>query len=403
MTDKIEKNPPYLCHAKFIYNHGQKPSLTLVTSSKISSVLFRLYPLLIIIDGALSNIMWICDDICLPLIHLVQIFLIINLLSLFDLERNPREIYYAGNLLNLWLGMMSGFLLVLSFLYYILTVYEDLAESEPPTLDDIVIVLESVVDKLETMRSEVLGRVPNIKSWFNVAKLILFFTPLHYFLMRFTSIKTYVLGFTATCLLYHSTWFQCTLKLFWRVLVTRKAYFALSSHFSVHQNIKRKPLLSAQNAIDNCKTIIHIPYPISLQGLKHQKLQLQLQLQKLYPWEKLINEESKYPAISKEIAIMEFNIDENQRKWRDTGWLHKMLPYERPEFSMDTSGCIRACESPWKFQEGLPEAWEWLDDCWRPTEWIFSDSEWNVAGTNDSLESCTRTRTWKRRIFTVEQ
>lgn len=45
--------------ARFIHNHGQKPSFIQITPPMISSVLFHAYPLLIIIDNALANIMWV--------------------------------------------------------------------------------------------------------------------------------------------------------------------------------------------------------------------------------------------------------------------------------------------------------------------------------------------------------
>lgn len=231
MKNKGDKEKAYRCHAKFIYNHGQKPTLTFVTPGNVSSVLYRFYPLLIIFDGALNNIMWICDDICQPFIHLVMIYLVINLLSLLDLDNGSLNKLRIGSIFTLWLGIMSGLSLFYAFAYYVLTVYQDLRDSEPPTLDDIVIALESVVDKLATMRSEVLGRAVDVSRWKNLTRLAILFTPIHYFLMRQVTIRTYVMWMTFIALLYHSTWFQCTMKLCWRVHAVRQAYYAITSFY----------------------------------------------------------------------------------------------------------------------------------------------------------------------------
>lgn len=398
MKSKRESDKVYRCHAKFIYNHGQKPTLTFVTPGKVSSALYRFYLPLIVVDGTLNNIMWICDDICLPFIHLVMIYFIINMLSLGDLDGRSLENLKVGTIFTLWLGVMAAALLLYTFAYYVLTVYQDLRDSEPPTLDDIVIVLESVLDKLATIRSEVLGRAVDVKRCRNLTRLVFIFTVLHYLLMRLVTVKTYVVYITFAALLYHSTWFQCTLKLFWRVYPVRQAYYAISSLFEREQsNIRLPKLIDAQTAIDFCPSVHYVPRTDSLKLLRGHRLQLQLQ--KLYPRTAPISGKKPSLVSHEDIAIIDFTISENQRKWRDEGWSSKMLSFERPSFCMSIGDQVVGCKSPWEFQEGLPAGWEWLDDCWRPIGWVYSDSNWVVTGEKDSLDSFTRTKVWKRRIF----
>lgn len=396
MKSKTDRDKVFRYQAKFIYNHGQKPSLTFVTPSNLSSVLYRLYPFLIVVDGALSNIMWVCQDRCLPFIHLVMICLVINLLS-FAEPNEDRSWLSPSSIFCFWLGIMSALVLPFNFAYYVLTVYQDLRESEPPTLDDVVIVLESVLDKLGTMRAEVLGRVVDTRNWVNLVKLTLFFTPIHYLLMKTLTIRTYVMWMTVLAMLYHSTWFQCTLKLFWRVYMVRKVYYGLLLFFGNDRNIQLSPMMDAQSAIDFCHSFKHIPRTDSIATLRGQRLQLQLQ--RLYPWSEPILPLRSSQLTHQTITVIDFTIYENQRKWKDRGWSSIMLTYEKPSFCMKIDGHTVACKSPWEFQEGLPADWTWLDDCWRPIGWVYSDTNWVATGEKDSLESFTRTKIWKRRAF----
>ncbi|QLQ81519.1 hypothetical protein HG537_0F02800 [Torulaspora globosa] len=396
MRSKSDKDKIFRCRARFVYNHGQKPTLTFVTPSSLSSVLYRLYPLLIIVDGALSNAMWVCEDRCLPFIHLVMVCLMVNLLTFTEQSAGTSWVSLRG-LFMCWLGLMSAFVLLVSFAYYVLTIYQDLRDSEPPTLDDIVIVLESVIDKLGTMRAEVLGKLPDTRNWINLLKLALLFTPIHYLLIKMVTIRTYVMWMTILAMLYHSTWFQCTLKLFWRVYPVRKAYYRLTSLFGNNRHIQRSPLIDAQTAIDLCHAFSYIPRTDSIAMVTGHRLQLHLQ--KLYPWSESIPTTSKQHTTQPHITVVDLTIYENQRKWKDHGWSSRMLSYEKPSFCMKINDRLMACNSPWQFQETLPADWTWLDDCWRPIGWIYSDTNWRATGDRDSLESFTRTKIWKRRAF----
>lgn len=373
------------CHANFIYHHGQKPSLTYMTPATVSSALHRMYPLLLIADATLSNLMWICEDLCLPFVQLVMVLMVVNFLCedvLIDIS----------HIFQFWLGLMSLFFLAFSVVYYMLTLYQDLRyESEPPTVDDIVIVLESVVDKLTTIQHESL--YVNKKRALQLAVL---FTPLHWGLIRIVSIKNYCMGFTLICILYHSNWFQCTIKLFWRLLLTRTAYYKLEEFFDGKLPFWMKPV-DVSKAISNSEHIYQMALPHDVKILHGCKLQFQLQ--KLFPWDKNLHDYE----VGDDLLIIELEIDENQRKWQADGWTARMLPYERPKYSIKIGGDISMCNSPWQLQESSLKDWSWLDDCWRPTTWYYSDSNWNFKGLHDSLECYTRKRTWKRRVYYLRE
>ncbi|QLG74964.1 hypothetical protein HG535_0H02910 [Zygotorulaspora mrakii] len=388
----------YRCYSKFIYNHGQKPSLTRATDSKISSVLHRFYPMLIIFDGALNNIMWMCEDICLPFIYMVMITLVIDMLSLCETSASSGKSVF-GKISTLWLGMIGFVVLLYSFLYYVVTVYQDLDQYEPPTLDDIVILLESVIDKLETIRKETVSRTLRIRTWLDVLKFAIFLTPIQYVLMRYLSVRDYALGVVVCCLLVHSIWFQSTFRLFWRVLATRIAYFSVLSIFHDRKQIIYSPLIDPSTVNEKTSATIFVPYAQPMHKMSGNKLQLELL--KLYPLNNVINGISKMPCPGV-IAINIYIVHENQRKWKPNNvWEPKLLPYEKPKYCIELNGHLNACKSPWEYQESLAEDWEWLDDCWKPSEWAYSDSDWNVIGHNDSLEAYTRTKIWRRRVFKV--
>ncbi|AQZ12972.1 PEX32 (YBR168W) [Zygosaccharomyces parabailii] len=381
--------PELHCRARFIYNHGQKPSLTFVTPAMMTSALHRMYPLLLIADATLSNIMWICEDLCLPFLHLLMVCSIVGLLC-----DDPQ--WSAGYIAKLWAGIMSFFFLAFSFAYYILTVYNDLICSEPPTLDDIVIVLESVVDKLDTIRHELTSQTIFVRGKARVFKLALILTPVQFICLRIISVKNYILGFTMIGMLFHSNWCQCTTKLFWRTLLTRKIYYAIAAHLKIEPKIYRNPV-SPEEAIRGNDCIIFMALPDNINDLQSHKLQLQLQ--KLFPRDGTLDGTSQYSTSA--IQVIDLQIQENQRKWQADGWTDRMLPYEKPKYCILLRNGLHACNSPWQFQESSIAEWSWLDDCWRPGSWVYSDTMWEITGESDSLESCTRARVWKRRIYRI--
>ncbi|CAI1923499.1 hypothetical protein SEUBUCD650_0D03760 [Saccharomyces eubayanus] len=392
--------------ARFIHNHGQKPSFIQITPPMISSVLFHAYPLLIIIDNALANIMWLSDDKCLPFIYLTSIWLIIS--SFIPTEINASQVSPFNKLLSLWLGFISGIFLFLSFMYYVISLVTSLREAEPPTLDEIVVLLESVLGKLEVLRDE-LNVWKKLKTSFNgvnkkcsdkrlFLRLFLFGTIFQTIIIRYISVGAYVRFFIISALVYHSTSFQATLRLFWRFTLVRSFYHMGIKNFKI-SNWLSNCLRMYQIIILTENSSIIVPLkeflPILLQNKKDEDHIKILQL---------LNEQRNFE--DRGLKILEIEVHENQRKWRrNKHWSTLLLPYERQNFSIeiknaDGSSTMRSCLSTHDLdKEELPNDWHWIINDWDGADWVYSDSSWKETGRYDSLESFTRSRRWRRRLF----
>ncbi|EDO18603.1 hypothetical protein Kpol_1048p34 [Vanderwaltozyma polyspora DSM 70294] len=388
--------------AKFIHNHGQKPSLTMITPSSLIGSLYRLYPLLIITDCALSNLMWICDDLCLPFVYLVTFTLAVNILEPMDsigdgsLWRQWNFNQVKEYAVNTWFGLTSVMFLFFSFIYYVQSVYHDISHTEQPTLDDIIVVLESVLDKLETVRKEVLMHGLQINGWLSLIKTILIMTPIQLILMKYISVKLYTILSVLVLGLYHSTWFQATFKLFWRILLVRKFYYYF--YYIFNKNcISKFPILDLFDLIKHEDLIISLPFTKTLKGLEDNRLKLFIQ--KLYP------QDSSFKGLTKDwqnknsIKILDVKIQENQRKWHPDGWTSKLVSYERSPYSIEINNKIYSALAPSDMGKLIPEGWQWLDNEWHCTVWSYSNTDWEFTGLNESLEGCTRSKIWSRRLF----
>lgn len=389
MSDSFRKMKKYI--TKFVYHHGQKPSLTYNTVPIVSTALFHIYPLLLIWDCILSKIMWIQEDTCLRFIHLV-----LSYTSLFLLQLDSEQTAWKDQVFSVWIGFLSFGFLILSIVYYINTLVKEFTISEPPTVDDIVIVLESVLDKLDKIREEILGIGLNKRTttgFIIIFKLLLIMTPIHWIIMKwiFTP-RDYIIWLIITLSLYHSSWFQCTLKLCWRSLIIRRLYYKF--WLSTFWKRESPPFfrIISQNEIK-------LPSK-SLYGLSKRDIHLELLNSNQIDTKKITHENSdKYVFID----IVEFLIDENERKWQTDGWSHILLPYERQKYSNTLDKFHTRCNSPWNFQEELSPRWLWIDEQWKPSSWNYCDTEWNFLGKNDSVDSYTRRRTWKRRAFQIKE
>ena len=385
--------------AQFIHNHGQKPSLTMITPTKMTEVLYKLYPLLIMTDCALNNLMWISDDWCLPFIQLIALCVSINSLVPTDTIRYDNSCDFTSlfqEFFNSWIGMISILFLGISVVYYVQSVYEDISHSEQPTLDDIVVTLESVVDKLEIILSEKLNHGLNITSWKSFLKTVMFVTPFQVLLMRYISAKQFTISFIIIYSLYHSVWFQATFKIFWRIMLIRKIYYSFYYKFDT-RILKNYSTIDLFNMVYQKEIIINLPFSKTLKGLEERRLNLFLQ--KLYPQDTKLEKLSFSWSSPNCIKMIEVEINENQRKWFSENWNHKLLPYEQHIYTINYKNNMHKSFSPWEIELELPDGWNWLDDSWLSTSWAYSDTNWNLVGNKESLESCTRSRIWKRRLY----
>ncbi|CAI4037405.1 hypothetical protein SMKI_02G2800 [Saccharomyces mikatae IFO 1815] len=394
--------------AKFIHNHGQKPSLIQVTSPMISSTLFHAYPLLLLIDNLLANIMWLSDDKCLTFIYLASVWLTINVFIPNETEVN--HILPYAKILRLWIGIISGAFLFLSFMYYIVSLISSLEDTEPPTLDEIVVLLESVLGKLEVLKNE-LNVWKKLKLSINgvsekcsnkrlFCRLFLLGTISQIFIMRYISVGAYVRFFIIAGLVYHSTSVQATLRLLWRFTPVRNFYhlgfksFTTSNWLPNRLNMEQIISLSQEEAI-TVPLVDVLPRLLQdREGEDHIRI---LQL--------LLNEQ-KDNFDNQDLKILEIEVQENQRKWhRSKNWSTQLLPYERQNFSIeikDTDGSfiMKSCLSTKELgEEDLPDNWRWINDDWDETDWVYSDSVWKEIGQYSSSECFTRSRRWTRRLF----
>ncbi|CAI4055745.1 Pex32p SKDI_02G2790 [Saccharomyces kudriavzevii IFO 1802] len=394
--------------AKFIHNHGQKPSLIQITPPMLSSTLFHAYPLLLIFDNALANIMWLSDDKCLPFIYLTSIWLTISFF--IPIQTEATSVLPFTSLLRLWLGIISGVFLFSSFMYYIVSLIASLKDTEPPTLDEIVVLLESVLGKLEVLRNE-LNVWKKLKFSFNgvnekcsnkrlFSRLFILGTICQIIIMRFISVGAYTRFFVVSTLVYHSTSFQATLRLLWRFILARSFYYLGSKTFTV-RDWSSNCLTMEQIITLSQEATIAAPLIEVLPRLLHEKKNDD-HIRIL----RLILSEQKDDFQDQDLQVLEIEVNENQRKWyRDKHWSTKLLPYERQNFSIeiknaDGSSILRNCLSTVKLgEQKLPNSWHWINDNWERTDWVYSDSAWKEIGKYNSLESCTRSRRWKRRLF----
>ncbi|KAL3235329.1 Peroxisomal membrane protein PEX32 [Nakaseomyces bracarensis] len=427
-------------HAKFINSHGQKPSLTLVTPSMLSMTLAKVYPLLVIVDAALDNLMWICEDRCLPFLYVVMIYLSTNMFS-WSWE-DPVLGSQVTNVMLLWVEVLSSAFLFFATSYFISSVYYSMSSSEPPTVDDIIINLESLLDKLETLRNEIMFR-----RWFKTpvskysmlrifARLALVLTPLHYVMMRVISVQMYTRALVLFALFYHSDWVQVTLRLCWRLLFVRTLYFKIFTYifgeeytiFGFNAKFALRTLTTEQMVKLTPNVQIQVPLPIATLKKMNESNLLELFLLRFVAAKSndiiSMDSENKDTKISEfditgsgdkinsvvnksdnaVIVIKEIYVFENQRKWKYEGWQPKLLPYER---KMYTTNCNNKFLDPSAYsvpsivevEKELPTGWSWVEKNWEKSSWVYSDTDWNITGTRDSLEGYTRSRVWKRKIF----
>ncbi|KAI8392111.1 Integral peroxisomal membrane peroxin [Nakaseomyces glabratus] len=431
-------------HAKFINSHGQKPSLTLVTPVMLSMSLAKIYPLLIIADAALDNLMWICEDPNLPFLYVVLTYLSLSLYS-WSWEY-PVAGSQMANIILLWLELSSGVFLLFAASYFISSVYYNISTSEPPTVDDIILNLESLLDKLETLRNEIMFRrwfkkpISKVKMLQIFVRLVLVLTPVHYVLMKVITVHNYSKFLILFALFYHSDWMQVVLRLCWRLLIVRRFYFRVFNYifgdeYTLLGNNSKFGLktLNLQHIMHlTSNWYLQIPLPLNAVTKMKENHLLEILLLRylnknskalenddniikefdskttadVVPKENTTDESATTSYNSSKVKIKEIVVFENQRKWKYKGWISKMLPYERPQFTTNCNNKYNdpgayITESPEQLDLQVPPDWSWIEKEWTVSSWVYSDTDWNVTGTMDSLEGYTRSRIWKRKMFTL--
>ncbi|SCU87231.1 LAME_0D09274g1_1 [Lachancea meyersii CBS 8951] len=374
--------------AKLVQKQGQKTCLTYTTAPQVSWALYQLYPFLIIFDGLLNNLMWCCDDICLPFIYLVLMTLVVSCESVLSEGSNV-----LGSLVNSWFGLMSGAFIMFSCMYYVSSVLWELKQDESPTLDDIVVMMDNVHYKLEKMREDV-ARVFRLQRR-DFPFLLIVLTPLNWLVATYlVSSENYVKIIVTAGLVFHSSWCQCTLRLIWRSLFARHLWFIVckrrdstATDRDAHRYTVLRPALDVViprelALLESPQCAVKLkPYvrDATVRGCEH------LRGDPNFTWTK--------------VETVEYRICENQRKWPLDGWTHNTLAYERTKFTTGWGKGWQQSVSPWEFQESLEPDWFWIDDGWMPHDWDYCDADWNMLGSKDSLDCYTRSRSWTRSAF----
>ncbi|CCE64669.1 hypothetical protein TPHA_0I01650 [Tetrapisispora phaffii CBS 4417] len=400
-SQRQNKNGIY--RPRFVIPHTQKSSLTMITPNELTKTLFKFYPILIMLECTLNYALWINDDLCLPFIHLILFCLISELFN----KSNEEQTYLQYSILEVlskniaflfkrWIGLVSACILLCSSFYYISTVYEDINSYEKPTLDDIVIVLESVLNKLEIIKNESLGKRIRVSNFKTFVKLLFILTPLQFTIFKYISTTTYVTCFIILSLIYYSIWFQAMLKLFWRMIFVRRMYYFASSIFS-NNNFPIGKTLCMEDVVKYEPLKFQVPFSKTINLM--EKSAAKEILLKLYPIASDLPKLKLDLSPSQSINIIELKIIEKQRRWGVDDWDNYMLPSDGYTFSINVNDSPKKIENPIHLNILKTNDWEWLDDNWVISDWCYSDSNWNYIGNYESLETYTRFRLWKKRLY----
>ncbi|CCD24242.1 Pex32p NDAI_0C05830 [Naumovozyma dairenensis CBS 421] len=389
-------------HAKFsdIHpHHDQVISIPLATSIKASKKyipsimtisMSNIYPFLIIIDNCLNRILWLHNTHYHYFNYVIFIFLSMK----YFLQETVR--FKFDDILTAWLGLVSTIILCTSILYYIVALFHDLKTADPPTIEDIINQIDSITNKLRILQRESFFSSRKSYSVTSICKIITISSVIQWILIKWISItiQKYVLICVIASVCYHCDWVQYTLKLIWRITLVRNIYhwddiiwkkwFGGAPVTNLETLIKytdnRQPHREEQEPGINESFVIKDWY-IDLDHYHH------------------VDQENEN-AEPKILKILEIIIWENQRKWLHLGWLTKLFPYERGQFSIvkNQEGNEHIdCNNPLSFEQ-VDDHYKWLEDSWQIDDWIYSTSSWEYVGLSDSIECYTRSRPWKRKV-----
>lgn len=415
-------NSDNVYRVNFVNNKSrvQKLSLTANTPFLVTAALYKLYPLLIIWDNLLNHLLWITNDTPLHILYLI-----ICCLSIKYLLSEKLECLNFESFLTSLIGFITTSFNWYSFTYYINSVLIQIKDSEEaPTLEDIYFVLNKINEKNEIITNNLLkiigttktisGNSSNYKC-FNLKKFvicILSLTPFQFLLFHFKFIDSekYIVWLFVAVYLYNSSWVEVTGYLIWRIIWVRKIYYEFWNVNNKLQYITVKDYIILKSSC--LKEVINIDLN-ELQNACDQEgavFDLAKEIRRIFnengmddlynvtQYKIIISE--KY--LSNKYEIIEIVIQQNERKWYPNNWNNNLLSYERPSLLYYVSNNIlKICDlkNLEDIETSLPLNWDWLENDWKYSRWIYSDTNWNCLGTEDSLNAYTRTRIVKRLIF----
>ena len=407
---------------KFANNkgRGQKLASTVNTPFPITAALYKLYPLLIIWDNILNHLLWITNDTPLYIIYLILCCLSINYLLSEKLNFVNFE-----SILKYLIGFSATSFNWYSFTYYINSVLIQIKDNEEaPTLEDIYFVLNKINDKNLMIKNNVLRIlwttntiISNSINYisFNSKKFsicVLFLTPFQFliFYFKFIDTKKYLIWLFVAIYLYNYSWVEVSGYLLWRIIWVRKIYYGFSNMNNKGQYITMNDYIILKST--NLKDIINFDLN-KLQNNHDQKdatFNLVKEIRKVIDENRMDDQYNmtKYKIIvnenylSNKYEIIEIVIQQNQRKWYPNNWNNNLLSYEKPSLLYYVSNnIVKICEfkNIEDIETSLPLNWDWFENDWKYGKWMYSDTNWNYLGIEDSLNAYTRTRVIKRLIF----
>ncbi|KAH3685396.1 hypothetical protein WICPIJ_003634 [Wickerhamomyces pijperi] len=315
------------------------------TNPLISSTLFKVYPLFVIINELLEFLLWTSRDPLLNALYLSSLYIIV---------------LFSDTLLSYWYIPVAAVVMYCSVNYYINSVFIDVNGTENPTIDEVLINLENFCIRMEALRApldRILVNFPPKK----LLSVLMILTPIHILILKYLiSPKNFFLVCLIVVTNFHTLWFQATIRLFWRSAIIRKLlnYLQITDSENVSKFYHNYKIIKENN--DNGK-------------------------------------------------IIQFQILEHQRRWIGLGWTNQLFPYERSNFTNENLQKSESPEdftfpfnsTQWQW---LEEQWS-IDTTFNRNKssqgWCFYDNYWRNPLYVDSLSSYTRSRKWTRKAVLV--
>lgn len=391
-------------YANFVSVNCQRTSLSMTTPFNIAKSLSKIYPFLIIVDNILNNILWIHDDSQLLFVNIV-----LTVLSLrYLLTSSVLKLFNAESMFLDYLGLLSTVALLCSIGYYFNSVIAELQTQDPPTLDDVFILLDNIQSKLDIIKYEMRNLIDvynasTLYKWLTLSTLIqLLIFKFH--IVPFVKIpKDYIIVSFIIFSYLHSKSCQGMLRLIWRLKHIRMLYNCwrgTSDPFHTKQFINSDRYFYIK-ILNNDYVKVNLTITTSLELTEIDVLRSKLK--ELFDnnsseMSECQNQSLAPPTIC--FNIMEIKIYENERKWNHSNWKPILLPSDRSNFvTSDSYYNNYICHNPIYFDTHVPAGWIALDDAWNTSNWIYSDGNWNKLGSKDTIECFTRSRIWTKRLF----
>lgn len=391
-------------------NHSEP--LIMSTPPIILKALSNIYPLLIVIDQILNNILWITTDLPLIFVNIIFVSLSIRFLLIPDII--PFSDIWSHALLLDYIGLLSTSFYTCSVIYYIYSVTSEIQNSDPPTADDVVMLIENVQDKLFSIKKDFLNLFSSYSSYKIAIQWLTLATSMQFLIFKLSLIPyvTDTTSYLITCFIlmsiFHTRTFQGLLEIIWRLKFVRLLYVWWSNEKDKSFTKKQLTPLGYFNMLVSDKSYITVRMVIQNAEEITHFMSLRKRLIKLYEDQDqhdytIIETENteKGPVIPfVEFKIMKIRIQENQRKWNNEMWEDQTLPFERSNFTTVSSfGTVFNTSNPFTYEKEIPSNWIKLEDTWNKSTWDYCNKDWKYIGKIDSPECFTRTRSWSLRYF----